>query len=194
MAILVTALAGCQESSGPLSVPEVEGPRLGAAGSVPILEQSSSAAPLETYRVSFWAYRGKSTDVTVGYQGGAPFLRFWVPKEALLGGADGRPLIKGDSVYLTLTIDPVYFQVDFQPSGVKFSVKAPAVVTFWYANANRDLSGNGVVDGNDQHRLEQLAIHYIASGAGSRLPSKNDKEAQTVSAPLLHFSQYAVSW
>jgi hypothetical protein len=201
LAAMLLAVGGCEKLSAPLGQPDSASPQFSSGGTVqPVLAQSSSAPPLETYQISFWGYQSKATSVTVNYLPaagdtvGQPFLRFDIPKASLLAGAGGTPLIKGDSVWITLTIDSLYFNVDFQPSGVKFSIKSPATMALWYRNANQDLNGNGVVDGYDQKLLSQLAIYYILSGAGSKLPSVNDTTQEFVAAPLLHFSQYAVSW
>ncbi len=204
VAILV-ALAGCRDVAAPPNEQNVAAHQLSMTGQVVsqstsstgihILQQSSAAPPLETYQVSFWAYVGKASTVTVNYQSaaGQSFLRFDIPKHGLVAGAGGVPLHRGDSVSVTLTIDSVSFSVDFQPSGVLFSTKFPANLTLWYENANPDLNGDGVVNGKDQQLEKQLALWYQAH-PWSKLPSNNDTKLQTVSTALYHFSEYAVSW
>lgn len=208
LAILLT-LAGCQDVAAPLNEQNVADPRLGitsAAVSQPasftrvhMLQQAPTAPPLETDRVSFWAYVGKASTVTVNYQPaagqslGEPFLRFDIPKHGLVAGAGGVPLNRGDSVAVTLTIDSVSFSVHFQPSGVLFSTKFPANLTIWYENANPDLNGDGVVDRKDQHLEQLLAIWYNAH-PWSQLSSKNNTTQLSVSAALYHFSEYALCW
>jgi hypothetical protein len=170
--------------------------------SLPILQQSASAPALETYRVAFTAYVGQSSLVTVRYQPSAgqlvgdPFLRFEIPRNGLVAGASGAALRRGDSVAMTLTIDPVTFLVDFQPSGVMFSPSAPARLALWYGNANLDLNGNGVLDGNDRTLMDQLAIWYQLSPSASwfKQLSRNDPTQTLVGTELYHFSEYAVSW
>src|SRR5947209_14145048 len=121
-----------------------------------ILQQAPTAPPLQTYQVSFWAYTGQASTVTVNYQPaagqavGQPFLRFDIPKNGLRAGADGVSLKRGDSVFVTLTMDPVNLSVAFQPTGVLFSIGSPASLTLWYGNANPDLNRDGVVDATDQ--------------------------------------------
>src|SRR5207237_1150477 len=80
---------------------------------------------------------------------GGSFLRFEIPKQGLETDAGGTRLKRGDSVHITLTIDPVSFEVHFKPSGVTFSRTWPAALTIWYGNANPDLDGDGAVDGVD---------------------------------------------
>jgi hypothetical protein len=97
---------------------------------------------------------------------------------------------------MTLTIDPNNFQVDFQPSGVMFAANAPARLAIWYGNANLDLNGNGILDGNDRALVDQLAIWYqlAPSAAWFKQLSRNDPTQTLVGTELYHFSEYAVSW
>jgi len=199
--------AGCSDGFGPAST-AVQQPRAQMAVSstvsaeVHVLQQAPTAPPLETYQVSFWAYKGTASTVAVNYlpaadqSVGQPFLRFDIPKNALLGGAGGVPLNGGDSVFVTLTIDPVNFSVDFQPSGVRFSIGSPAILALWYENANPDLNGDGVVDATDQMLREQLALWYRTARTNSwqKLSSNNDPTLPSVSSAVYHFSEYAICW
>lgn len=166
-----------------------------------ILRQAPTAPPLEAYRLSFWAHVGKASTVTVNYQPaagqwvGEPFLRFDIPKNGLVAGANGVRLRKGDSVWVTLTIDSLSFSVHFQPAGVLFSTKFPANLAIWYGNADPDLNGDGVVNGKDKQLERQLAFWYHAAKTHwSQLSSNNDATQLSVSTALYHFSEYAVSW
>ncbi len=194
--------AGCSDDLGP----NAPAPGLLAArqqgSTLPMLQQAASAPALEKYQVAFMAYVGQSSLVTVRYRPaagqtvGAPFLRFEIPKSGIVAGASGVPLRRGDSVAITLTIDPNSFLVDFQPSGVIFSTSAPARLALWYGNANLDLNGNGVLDGNDRALEDQLAIWYQLAPSASwfKQLSRNDPTQMIVGSELYHFSQYAVSW
>jgi len=166
------------------------------------LRQSPAAPPLETYQVSFVASRRKSSTVTVNYQAvdgqdaGQPFLTFSIPKWGLVAGAGGTPLMRGDSITITITIDPVDFSVDLQPSGVLFSNNAPASLTLWYENADPDLNGDGVADSTDDALRQQLTFYYQLAGssAWTKHPSKNDPAMPSVTGALYHFSEWALSW
>jgi len=159
-----------------------------------ILQESASAPTLETYHVSFWAWRGKATRVTVRYNTtGNRFMQFEIPKDGLVAGAGGARLAVGDSVLMTLDIDRTNFLVDFGPDGAKFSPQSPAVLGFCYGNANPDLNGDGVVDATDRALMQEIAIWYV-SHPPVKQASKNDVSAKCVGALLTHFSQYAVSW
>jgi hypothetical protein len=169
---------------------------------IPTLQQSPTAPPLETYQVSFVASRRKSSTVTVNYQAvdgqsaGQPFLSFFIPRAGLVAGAGGVPLMRGDSLTITITIDPVDFSVDLEPSGVLFSNTAPASLTLWYENANPDLNGDGVVDSTDDALRQQLTFYYqlADSSTWTKHPSKNDPAAPSVTGALYHFSEWALSW
>jgi hypothetical protein len=207
LAILL-AFAGCREPTAPTAPPtaprvlgEVESLATTDSG-LHVLQQAPGAPPLETYQVSFWAYRGQASTVQVNYQptagdtAGRPFLRFDIPENGLRADSDGVRLQQGDSVFITLTIDSVAFSVDFQPSGVVFSKHFPASLTLWYENANPDLNGDGVVDDADQGLLQQLAVWCRPVGARSwfMLSSNNDATLPSISTALYHFSEYALSW
>ena len=197
--------AGCTDQTGP-SPTAVPVPLAAVVPTPPpgthILRQSATAPRLTTYQVSFWAKRGTQTTVFVNYRRRPsqwlpdPFLRFRIPINGLVAGAGGVPLARGDSVRITLTIDTVLFNVDFQPSGVLFSSASPAQLAIWYQDASPDLNGDGVVDAADQALKDQLAIWYRGSKAGpwKQVWSKNDTSQEVVTAALYHFSQYAVAW
>jgi hypothetical protein len=213
---LALLLGGCGDAVAPLDHPQGPGRpsldmapwpsstwgRPAAPTGITVLKQSPSAPPLETYQVTFVASRRRASTVTVNYlpvdgqSTGQPFLSFYIPKWSLIAGAGGTPLMRGDSITITLTIDSVAFSVDFQPSGVLFSNNAPATLTLWYENANPDLNGDGVVDSTDQALLQQLTFYYQVAGTSTwtKHPSTNDPTVPSVSGALYHFSEYAVSW
>jgi hypothetical protein len=207
---ILAVLAGCRDVAAPASDPAFANPQLGWSGpgftlpspaGIHMLRQAADAPPLETYQVSFWACDGEASTVTVNYQPvgaqpvGQPFLRFDIPKNALVTDAGGERMKRGDSVLVTLTIDPVTFAVDFQPSGVWFSRGIPAQLTIWYENADPDLNGDGVTDASDQLLQQEIALWgHAADTPWVRLPSDNDTTLPSVSTVLRHFSEYAVSW
>lgn len=200
---LTLLAAACSDQVGPsLAASASNAPKGPPGSSIPILQQSATAPALATYRVAFWAYVGQPSLVTVRYQPtagqlvGDPFLRFEIPRNSLVAGGSGLALRRGDSVAMTLTIDPNSFSVDFQPSGVVFSPNAPARLALWYGNANLDLNGNGVLDGNDRALVDQLAFWYQLAPSASwfKQLSRNDPTQTLVGTELYHFSEYAVSW
>jgi hypothetical protein len=199
LALLVVA---CTDATGPrptVSPPLAESL---ASRSIPMLRQSKTAPALETYQLAVWAYVGRASTATVRYvpaRGqtvGDTFLRFNIPRNGLVAGANGAALKSGDSILVTLTVDPTSFLVDFQPSGVLFSKTSPATLGFWYGRANQDLNGDGVVDAADEALIQQLSIWYqgAKTTGWSQQPSINDPTRQLVGTAIYHFSQYAVSW
>jgi len=199
---VVLAFAGCRDATAPF-----DGARADVASQPPalfvphFLRQAPGAPPLETYQVSFWAVDGEAASVTVNYQPagdesvGQPFLRFDIPKNALATSPDRSRMNRGDSVLVSLTIDPVTFAVDFQPSGMWFSKGVPAQLTIWYQNADPDLNGDGVTDAVDRQLEQQIAMwSNPANARWVRLPSVTDPTWHSVSSAVLHFSEYAASW
>ena len=201
---ILLVLAGCQDAAAPVMEPGITGDLVAAPthAGLHILQQASTAPPLETYQVSFWARKDRASTVIVNYQPaagesvGQPFLRFDVRKDGLKTGGAGAHLHHRDSVLITLTIDPVDFSVDFEPSGVRFSGKRPATLAVWYGNANPDLNGDGVVDAADQALVELLAIwgRPAKPAPWMKTVSKTLTGQQWVVGAIRHFSEYAVSW
>jgi hypothetical protein len=201
---LALVAAACSDGIGPrpAAAPQPQYDMTVSSPGTHILRQSPTAPRLQTYRVSFWARRGTQTTIFVNYRRTLgqwlpdPFLRFRIPINGLVAGADGVPLDRGDSVHITMIIDSVSFNVDFEPSGVVFSKSAPARLAIWYQNADPDLNGDGAVDADDRALEEQLAIWYRGTKAGAwkQLSSKLDTMQQYVATELFHFSQYAVAW
>jgi len=201
---LALLAAGCADGIGPQPA-AVTPPLYDMTVSSPgthVLRQAPTAPRLQTYQVSFWARRGTQTTIFVNYRRAPgewlpdPFLRFRIPINGLVAGAGGVPLARGDSVRITLTIDSVLLNVDFQPSGVVFSKSSPAQLAIWYQNANPDLNEDGVVDAIDVALKQQLAIWYKSAKADPwrQLWSKNDVTLELVTVALHHFSQYSVAW
>ena len=79
-------VAACRDAIGPLPQRDMTGLQ---ADFLPdwftpcILQQASTAPPLETYQVSFWARHDRVTAVAVNYTSGEPYLRFRIPRSGL---------------------------------------------------------------------------------------------------------------
>jgi len=201
---ILMAVAGCRDAAAPRSdssalsevVASPDSP-----GPVHILQQAPTAPPLQVYETSFWVTKGKAATLVVNYQapdGQVPdrFLQFTVPKDGLIAGAYDPHMSKGDSILLTLSIDPTGFLAHFGPSGVKFSAKSPAILTMCYEHMDPDLNGDGIVDETDEALQQQISFWTQSMKAGDwfKLPTKYDPSNPCVSAKIYHFSQYAVSW
>ena len=189
-ALILLAIAACGgESTAPQQRNETE---------LHFVRLSATAPPLGATVVTLWAKRGTDREVRIGYQGSSEdYVRFRVGKDALLQRPDGSTIAVGDSVLITMTvIDPTKFIVQFQPAGLKFSASSPARLKFEFNQANRDLDGNGVVDGTDTSLETQLAIwRQEANGLPwVKLSSDVEVEINEVSADLLGFSGYALAY
>jgi len=208
---IAVGLVGCRDFMAPPTGPDVARAPLAPSADVVsmpptpadahFLRQAPGAPQLETYEASFWAVDGEASSVTVNYLPaagelvGQPFLRFDIPKNALATRPGGDRMRHGDSVLVTVTIDPVTFTVAFDPSGVWFSNGTPARLTIWYENADPDLNGDGAVDDTDQLLQQQIAVWYHADWTRwVPMPSANDPTLPSVTTALYHFSDYAVSW
>ena len=160
----------------------------------------SDAIPLQQYSLSFWAVRGRSVTARIDYAGGGvlqPFLQISVPPDALLRRADGSTIADGDSVLISVTIDPTTVRVYFQPSGLTFSSASPLGLNMYYGGADQDLDGDGDVDADDQAIREQRLGAWYQQNVGqpwSPMSGTHDVQAQRFIVGLLHFSGYAISW
>ena len=206
---ILFCLTACRDVAAPLG--EVANPEfsLGAVTGKPtaseqlhVLQQSLTAPPLETYQVAFWARKDRASTVTVNYlprsgqSARSPFLRFDIPRDGLVSVPGDERFGRRDSVFITLTIDPESFSVDFQPSGVVFDRRHPATLVMWYENANPDLNADGVVNAADAALTAQLALwtRQATPSPWQKLGSGVEPTQPFVYSTLRHFSQYAVSW
>ncbi|UCG85937.1 MAG: hypothetical protein JSW71_18820 [Gemmatimonadota bacterium] len=223
---LVLALASCGDSTGPPhqlaerdALGSISGPGVTAAALQPIrydarmitrgneplfhvMALSASGDPqLETYELSFWAVRGREVTVGVDYvnndQESGSFLSFTVPANGLYGRPDGTLFSQGDSVEITVTIDPDQLLVKFLPAGLVFNQAAPAQLQLWYEVAGGDLDGDGNVDADDgdvQH--DRLGLWYQQDAGTLWYPivSSHDSGREWFKTHLYHFSGYVVSW
>lgn len=215
-------LAACAESSGP-PVPQspliradgqlhhlrwqsTPAPREFAALGSTVVRRSSQSGPaastvLDTYELAFWAAHSRDQEIQISYRAadGAwqPYVRFKVPKGALLRRPDGTAFADGDSVLITLTVDPTTLVVRFEPTGLEFSPEAPAQLSVWYTGANPDFDASGAVDGTDSHIEQELLRVWVQQAAGA--PWTLVTAAQSIpnklfSANLAHFTDYTLSW
>jgi len=193
----VLTLAACADTTGPQSEPSAY---LSVATGQP-LTLLRHDEPLGTYQVSFWAVQGQERSVEIDYQylsptsraddddaggGGARrFLRLSVPALALHRYPDGRLFQPGDSVRITVTVDPKFVVARFSPHGLQFAVRNPAVLEIWYGGASDDRPWAG------------LSLWYESEpGAGwqPHTALHAPATARFIASLLTHFSGYAVSW
>ncbi len=146
----------------------------------------------------FWAVRGQQRSVQINYLSStgdtsALFLRLVVVDPTYVPGYGD--LAPGDSVLITVTVDPRNIKVSLEPTGLLFG--DPAQLQISYSGAGGDLNGDGVVDDADAQIESQLLGMWYREGADSpwttvaAVQSLSDK---SFTSELKHFSEYAVSW
>ena len=113
---------------------------------------------------SFWAVRGEERRLELRYgdssgPGGPEFLEFRVRDESLLRRPDGSLFQEGDSILITVSVDPGgRFVFNFEPSGLLFDPAEPAELEVNTELADRDLNGDGVVNEADDRIKQELSI------------------------------------
>jgi hypothetical protein len=153
--------------------------------------------------VSFWAVKGKPAGVDLWYHArpgaidSAKFVEFRLAAGALDRRPDGSAIALGDSVQITLTVtDARHMMIEYQPSGLRFSVAEPPTLKIFWTACGDDLNYDGRVDAADDAIASQLGI-WRQEGAGQpwfHLPSVVVKSNREVRSQLDGFSGYALSY
>lgn len=187
-------------ANGPAQFSAVAGE---AGGGVELAPQTqytasfSSAAELGAYKTGFWAVQDEDRFIQINYKDPAtgakrPYLRLDVEEIAYVPGV-GK-LERGDSVFITVAVDPEDMRVEFGPSGLVFDDEAE--LTMWYTGANGDLNNDGVVDKMDYYIEQNLLGVWLQQGDEPWAPLKSKVlvENKAVYSLLEHFSGYSISW
>jgi len=147
--------------------------------------------------VTFWAVRGQERSVQINYQSGSdttcPFLRLTVSDPTYVPGVGD--LAPGDSVLISMTVDPQTISVSFEPTGLLFGTPSP--MQLWYGGAGGDLSGDGVVDSTDVYIESQLlgmVYRELPTDQWAKISTTQSLADKSFTTGLQHFSQYAVSF
>jgi hypothetical protein len=168
----------------------------GADGAL-VLSQSDGIS-LDRYTAAFWAVRGEERSVQINYVSSTgdtsfAFLQLTIADPVFVRGIGN--LQPGDSVLVTVTIDPDDIKVSLEPTGLLFG--DPAQLRISYGGASGDLNGDGAVDATDAEIETQLLGLWYREGAESawtRIPASQLLSDKSFTSALLHFSEYAVSW
>ncbi len=158
----------------------------------------SAGLQLDRYTASFWAVRGEPRSVQINYLSAtgdtnSAFLRLTTTDPAYVPGLGD--LAPGDSVLITVTIDPDNIKVSLEPTGLLFG--EPGQLQISYGGADGDLNGDGVVDGTDAYIESQLLGLWYREGANGvwePIPAVKELAEKSFVSALPHFSEYAVSW
>ncbi len=179
-------------------------PRFSAIGAVsgPVVDRARLASPtglsLDRYTAAFWAVRGEQRSLQINYQSAtgdtsSQFLRLTTVDPAYVPGQGD--LAPGDSVLITVTVDPDNIKVSLEPTGLLFG--DPAQLQVSYGGADGDLNGDGVVDDTDAYIESQLLGMWYREGADSQwtqISATQSLPDKSFITALPHFSEYAVSW
>ncbi|MCA9299428.1 MAG: hypothetical protein KDA28_10195 [Phycisphaerales bacterium] len=152
-------------------------------------------------QASFWAVRGDDRRLEMRSNGtqddedGERFLELRIDDETLLRRPDGTPFAEGDSILITVTVDPGgRFLFDFQPSGLVFNPDEPAELKIRYVLGDDDFDHDGDVDEDDEAFEALLAIwqREAASDPFVRLQTF-EVDAEELKADLLGFTGFALA-
>ncbi len=177
-------VAGCDSSteSEPDIVPESQ---------LEFVPRSEAAPPLATLDTSFWAVKGQDRKLEIRYQGqggpgtGKEFLELVVEEETLLRRPDGGTFADGDSIEIRVTVDPVLFVVNFEPSGLVFNPNERAKLELDYDEAEESFL---VREGEfDVWRQES------SGEAWERIGSGQIEELDEIQVLLTGFTRYALA-
>lgn len=154
--------------------------------------------PLEA---SFWAVRGEDRELemrsapTPDDEDGEKFLELEIEEETLLRRPDGTPFAEGDSVLITVTLDPTgRFLFDFQPSGLVFNPEEPADLKIRYVLGDDDYDDDGDVDGDDLAFEALLAIWQRESSSDPFVRLETfEIDDDELEADLLGFTGFALA-
>jgi len=125
-----------------------------------------------------------------------PYLRLTVPRDALDRRSDGSRFAPGDSVWITVAVDPAQLVVQLEPTGLIFTESSPAQLNVWYTGADPDLDGSGAVDASDDYVETALLGVWVQERADtpwSAVTAVQSLDHKRFTASLRHFSGYAVS-
>jgi len=181
------------------SAPQLTAIGTGSGGGNPdVFLASSSGLSLAQYTATFWAVRGEERSLQINYVSvtgdtSSPFLRLVVDDPAYVPGLGD--LAPGDSVLMTVTIDPSNIKISLEPTGLLFG--NPAQLQIWYGGAGGDLNGDGVVDDADAWIEAQLLGMWYREGADSswtEMPAAQSLADKSFTSALPHFSEYALCW
>ncbi|HEV8264959.1 MAG TPA: hypothetical protein VGQ06_08395 [Gemmatimonadales bacterium] len=168
----------------------------GGDGNVAFNISAAGILGLDVYQASFWAVRGEQRSVQINYVGAAadadrPFLRLSNVDPVFVPGVGDLAL--GDSVLISVTIDPIMIRVSLEPTGLLFMGSTQLDLS--YSGAGGDLNGDGVVDATDAAIESQLlGIWYLDDLTWTKTATAPSLETRSFSTELLRFSDYAVSW
>lgn len=174
----------------------------GALASGPASATGSGAyqtAPvnLDHTHIKVWAVRGATRSVLINYKGtrdvdAHPFLLLTTTDPQFVPGIG--ELAVGDSVLITIKVDPRKLKVSLEPTGLQFG--APAQLTIWYGGAANNPNGDSTSNVSDTTLAgSDLGLFYREDHQHPwiQLAATQSLEQQSFTYPIPHFSDYAVA-
>ena len=194
--VFVTA---CEPHSGALLAPTTTA---ALAPSNPTLLRFDANAPaIESPDTSFVATAGERTSFRVFFEGGKGserFLDFELQGRSLYRYPPGHPragrrFVDGDTVTITVSINPETLSIQFGPKGLEFSEDKPARIEIGYLFADPDLDGDGTPDPQLLPSIRMFR-HPTPGAPWQPLDSKNDLLDKRVKFDeVVKFSRYALA-
>lgn len=162
-----------------------------------LLASGHSGLSLDQYTATFWAVRGQQRSVQINYLSStgdtsSPFLRLAGLDPAYVPGRGD--LAPGDSVLITVTIDPIDIKVSLEPTGLLFG--DPTQLEISYSGAGGDLNGDGAVDDADafiEGQLLGISYREDADQAWMRASAVQSLVDRSFTSAA-QFCEYAISW
>jgi hypothetical protein len=195
---VIAAATACSDSTAPPDTPAAEPHHLRWAPSagpkaLSARQESPQAglgglpsmnASFDSQQYTIWAVRGETRALQIDFP---------TDDEEPLG----TPFANGDSVLITATVDEELFVVEFEPTGLTFTVDTPAQLKVWYTGADEDFDADGDVDSQDAY-IDQALLgiwyHELEHDPWSEVGATQSISDKWFETALLHFSGYAVSW
>ncbi len=150
-----------------------------------VLRHATDGPPLATLETSFVAVQGRRAQLDFDWSDGEWYGKVIIPRDAQLLDASGRPLAKGESVLITVELDPDRYLVRFGPHGSTFLGRNPALLIFDVERADF---------GTADPRATRIWYQPYEGDAWSALASTWDIKNWAIEVPIYHFSNYAVAW
>jgi len=198
VAIALALAIGCSSDTASPDAPGTERP----SDALNVARVATTAPPLESDNVSFWAVKGQSVEQKLYFldsQGlrGEEYLRLRLEAGSLSLLRDGSAIAEGDSVLITITVeDPARLLFELQPTGLQFSATAPAELKISYAQADHDFNDDGAINVEDSEVETRLGIwrQELPGQPFLRLGSVKIEGQEELEAELQGFSRYAIAY
>ena len=189
------ALSGCgSDPSGPTQKTDAE---------LNVVLQAPTAPTLTTTIRTLWVKKGVDSEMRLYYRSptsgadSTEYLRLVFDRRSLATRPDGSAIADGDSVLVTVTVpDPTKFEVDLQPTGLKFTPGREVDLRWKLGHRDNDLNDDGVVNATDTTLYTQLAIwrQETIGQPWARLASTLNVEIDEIEVGLTGFSNYIVAY